>query len=58
MIIIVPTTLVFGSPFLLPLSTPDSIVGKSVFPRSSATRTAVVVIVVVVVIVCTPPPRE
>ena len=39
----------FGSPFLLPLSTPDSIVGKLVFTRASATRTRVVVVVVVVV---------
>ena len=52
-----PTTLVFGSPFLLPLSTPESIVGKCVFPRASATRTrviAVIVIVIVVVVVVVP----
>ena len=47
-----PTTLVFGSPFLLPLYTPDGIVGKSVFPGASATGTAVIVVVVV----RTPPP--
>ena len=44
---IFPTTLVFGSPFLLPLSTPDSVVGKLFSPRASATRVRVVVIVVV-----------
>ena len=52
-----PTTLVFGSPFLLPLSTPDSIAGKSVFPRASATRIhgiVVIVIVVVIVVVVVP----
>ena len=38
----------FGSPFLLPLSTPDSIVGKLVFARASATRSRVVIIVIVV----------
>ena len=53
-----PTTLVFGSPFLLPLSTPDSIVGKLVFPRGSATRIRVIVVVIVIIIVVrTPPPQ-
>ena len=51
-----PTTLVFGSPFLLALSTPDSIVGKLVFPRASATRIRIIV-VIVVIIVPTPPPQ-
>ena len=51
-----PATLVFGSPFLLPLSTPDSIVGKLGFPRASATRIRVVIVVVVILIVRTPPP--
>ena len=50
----------FGSPFLLPLSIPDSIVGKLVFPRASATRIRVIVviiIVIVVIVVRTPPPQ-
>jgi hypothetical protein len=52
---------VFGSPFLLPLSTPDSIVGKLVFPRASATRIRIVIVIIIVVIVIVvvriPPPQ-
>jgi hypothetical protein len=52
---------VFGSPFLLPLSTPDSIVGTLVFPRASAARIRIVIVIIIVVIVIVvvriPPPQ-
>ena len=53
-VLLFPTTLVFGSPFLLPLSTPDSTVGKLVFPRASATRIHVIVVIVIIVIIVIP----
>ncbi len=48
----------FGSPFLLPLSTPDGIVGQFVFPRASATRSRVIIVVVIVIVVVVCAPHE